>query len=425
MDDIIDGGKEFLGASEMFRRTKAGASTSDNEMDIQRMDSVKLGLPSPLPDPLSSSHNCGGCGKLEPVYGNPHKVCTRCRSVYYCSIDCQTKHWKRKKRGHKSECKPFPRIDLGNCSDSVEAVVAKALKLMSERHLEILVELSGSERRGDEDIHVAARRSLESIQLPGSVKWRATVHPDGVTECPTCLKSMPMDSPYRLVHCCGKRVCHECYSGAGGKRGRFNSGPGDRQECPFCGEALASAQLHAGVEVGPRVKWLTKGGGSATGEPHVEAMVTLAHYHDVGYGGCKRSQTKAWKLLHRAALMGHARAIRSMHLLATNGPAFEELVLAKGGGGGGGGGDSDSDSDEEESWKEVWEHLRREEPNFTRHESAATKRWATLAADLNDSWGFAALVRETFKDIMLAALQPLSILNGTIDVLGRLALIYW
>jgi hypothetical protein len=31
-----------------------------------------------------------------------HKVCSACKQMFYCSIDCQRNHWKG---GHKEECK--------------------------------------------------------------------------------------------------------------------------------------------------------------------------------------------------------------------------------------------------------------------------------------------------------------------------------
>jgi hypothetical protein len=44
---------------------------------------------------------CANCGELFPKL----KVCTRCRSVSYCSKDCQLAHWRA---GHKQVCKEQP-----------------------------------------------------------------------------------------------------------------------------------------------------------------------------------------------------------------------------------------------------------------------------------------------------------------------------
>ena len=40
---------------------------------------------------------CGNCGTTEGT-----KKCSGCKSVSYCSVKCQTLHWKSK---HKKECK--------------------------------------------------------------------------------------------------------------------------------------------------------------------------------------------------------------------------------------------------------------------------------------------------------------------------------
>jgi hypothetical protein len=44
---------------------------------------------------------CAQCGELFPKL----KLCTRCRSVSYCSKECQVAHWKA---GHKQVCKEQP-----------------------------------------------------------------------------------------------------------------------------------------------------------------------------------------------------------------------------------------------------------------------------------------------------------------------------
>ena len=43
------------------------------------------------------------CGKMAKK-GEGLKACNRCRSVWYCSRECQTQHWKQ---GHKSDCVKF------------------------------------------------------------------------------------------------------------------------------------------------------------------------------------------------------------------------------------------------------------------------------------------------------------------------------
>ena len=42
-----------------------------------------------------NTKSCNNCGKMENL-----KLCSRCRSVFYCSVDCQRSHWKQ----HKKTC---------------------------------------------------------------------------------------------------------------------------------------------------------------------------------------------------------------------------------------------------------------------------------------------------------------------------------
>ena len=44
---------------------------------------------------------CAACGSFEGITLK-HKVCSNCKSVYYCSQECQRVHWKN---GHKEQCK--------------------------------------------------------------------------------------------------------------------------------------------------------------------------------------------------------------------------------------------------------------------------------------------------------------------------------
>lgn len=41
-------------------------------------------------------YQCGGCGKLLDT----PKICSKCKSAYYCDVECQKKHWK----SHRIAC---------------------------------------------------------------------------------------------------------------------------------------------------------------------------------------------------------------------------------------------------------------------------------------------------------------------------------
>ena len=53
----------------------------------------------------SPRRDCANCGVRERPTSSPtHKPCSRCKIAFYCSVKCQTEHWKR--GGHKQECVP-------------------------------------------------------------------------------------------------------------------------------------------------------------------------------------------------------------------------------------------------------------------------------------------------------------------------------
>src|SRR4051794_20534511 len=62
---------------------------------------------------MSSARTCGLCGQTQfssPLTPNTataalkFKRCGQCKAVWYCSAECQQKHWST----HKADCKPAP-----------------------------------------------------------------------------------------------------------------------------------------------------------------------------------------------------------------------------------------------------------------------------------------------------------------------------
>jgi hypothetical protein len=51
-------------------------------------------------------HSCTCCGIFEAPGVTPFKCCARCRVPFYCSRECQTRHWKKKGGNHKEACSP-------------------------------------------------------------------------------------------------------------------------------------------------------------------------------------------------------------------------------------------------------------------------------------------------------------------------------
>ena len=61
----------------------------------------------PIPDEIKKQlklYSCfnPSCHKTRQLHEEKYKKCARCRQAWYCSVACQTIHWKH---GHKDECK--------------------------------------------------------------------------------------------------------------------------------------------------------------------------------------------------------------------------------------------------------------------------------------------------------------------------------
>ena len=63
--------------------------------------------------------HCGNCNKQEPMLGD-FDVCSRCKIVTYCSVECQSKHWKA---GHKKACG-----DMSKAAKTAKKTAKKAKK---------------------------------------------------------------------------------------------------------------------------------------------------------------------------------------------------------------------------------------------------------------------------------------------------------
>jgi len=64
-----------------------------DDTDVQAIENKLVGT-------HPKSRQCDGCGKTRK---SPLLTCVRCKLFYYCTKDCQVKHWKR---AHKFHCMP-------------------------------------------------------------------------------------------------------------------------------------------------------------------------------------------------------------------------------------------------------------------------------------------------------------------------------
>ena len=102
-----------------------------------------LSIPSP-PRPLMSSskgqpqsrvrfvHPCGNCGKLGDKKEN--KACSSCRVARYCSMACQTGHWKV----HKPDCQRIADYRAKRKKAGLSRMPMKMLKQIIQKYMDLL-----------------------------------------------------------------------------------------------------------------------------------------------------------------------------------------------------------------------------------------------------------------------------------------------
>ena len=99
--------------SENFSQDHAQAKLTDLNATIKRAtgQSMPFGQAPDLPD----EPPCDCCGK--DFVGK--LACSSCKSAFYCSRECQTIHWKKKKGGHKLACEHMKQA----CEDAASRLV--------------------------------------------------------------------------------------------------------------------------------------------------------------------------------------------------------------------------------------------------------------------------------------------------------------
>lgn len=82
-------------------------------------------------DPSSPQGQCQKCG-ITPVDGNTLKKCSRCKSAFYCSRDCQKEDWKQ----HKKRCNDIAQsgASSGNSNTSTQSTSSLSFNVQKPFH---------------------------------------------------------------------------------------------------------------------------------------------------------------------------------------------------------------------------------------------------------------------------------------------------
>ena len=94
----------WRGLHRSFDRGDPAVFTGKKDGTNRRVERLTDGRIVEVLTPTPAVRKCAGCGASEgSVPGVPkHKPCSRCRVAYYCSVGCQTRHWKT--GGHREDC---------------------------------------------------------------------------------------------------------------------------------------------------------------------------------------------------------------------------------------------------------------------------------------------------------------------------------
>ena len=91
-------------SDEKAREWWMKAAEQGNEVaikNLQQLDEIEgRTTPSFIPKPLE----CASCYRPHDPSEHKLRACNGCHRVYYCGKECQVKHWKRERNGHKKMC---------------------------------------------------------------------------------------------------------------------------------------------------------------------------------------------------------------------------------------------------------------------------------------------------------------------------------
>jgi len=97
-------GKGVEQSDEKARKLWMKAAEQGNENAIKNLQDLDKHEGRTTPSFVPKPFECANC--FRPHVPPEHKLnaCNRCRRVYYCGRECQVKHWKKERNGHKNKC---------------------------------------------------------------------------------------------------------------------------------------------------------------------------------------------------------------------------------------------------------------------------------------------------------------------------------
>jgi len=253
----------------------------------------------------SSRTDCAWCGAKEGSIPGilKHHQCARCKLTFYCSKNCQRRHWRE--GGHKQNC-VAPADRRASAALDAARIVEKA---KSEHGHSQSVKASaaggkGTTAGGDD---IKQNKGEKKRQAAGDNKAAADAD-DENDECAMCLESLASAKVLKLP------CSHVYHAQCVGKLREF----GIKQVCPLCRADLPPGPEQLFDDATRRYMVLYRRYNQGT----VDASWRIRSVEDRGYAG------KMVHMLEEAADQGHAEAQYILGLLYSKGQGVAQDYAA-------------------------------------------------------------------------------------------------
>ena len=174
----------------------------------------------------SSRRDCAWCGATEGSIPGilRHKPCARCQITYYCSKDCQKRHWKE--GGHKQNCvapadrKASVALGVAQAAEKAKGIAGGGIHQSAAARESGRKDTSHTNDRNNYDGSKKAQRAKKK----GAAVEKEEYEYDENDECAMCLESLKSAKVLTLP------CSHTYHAACVGKLREF----GITQVCPLC-----------------------------------------------------------------------------------------------------------------------------------------------------------------------------------------------